>query len=48
MKENAINLTKVTKKFGNVTAVNNVSLKIPKGKFLDRRECVFPLLTRRC
>lgn len=34
MKESAINIKKVTKKFGNVTAVDNVDLKIPKGIFL--------------
>ena len=34
MIESAINLKKVTKKFGNVTAVDNVSLQIPRGKFL--------------
>jgi spermidine/putrescine ABC transporter ATP-binding subunit len=34
MIESAIKLTKVTKKFGNVIAVDNVSLQIPRGKFL--------------
>jgi spermidine/putrescine ABC transporter ATP-binding subunit len=34
MIESAINLIKVTKKFGSVIAVDSVSLQIPRGKFL--------------
>jgi len=35
VKEFAVELTNVVKKFGNVTAVNNVSLKIPDGEFFS-------------
>ncbi len=35
MKEFAVELKNVVKKFGNVTAVNDVSLKIPDGEFFS-------------
>lgn len=35
MTEYAIEIENVTKKFGDVTAVNNVSLKIKKGEFFS-------------